>query len=87
MYFESDRRKVNCVTQNRTYTFYGKLDEVEQELEGAGFVRIHQRYLVRSAAIRQLCGNEVQVGDTTLPISRSYHSSALLALTRTTLEG
>ena len=87
LYFESDRRKVNCVTQNRTYSFYGKLDEVAQELEGLGFVRIHQRYLVRSAAIRQLCGNEVQVGDTTLPISRSYHASALLALTRTTLEG
>lgn len=87
LYFESDRRKVNCVTQNRTYSFYGKLDEVAQELEGLGFVRIHQRYLVRSAAIRQLCGSEVQVGDTTLPISRSYHASALLALTRTTLEG
>ena len=26
-------------------------------------------------------------GNTTLPISRSYHASALLALTRTTLEG
>lgn len=86
LYFESERRKVNCVTANRTYCFYGKLDEVAQEVAQAGFVRIHQRYLVRAAAIRQVCGNEVQVGAVTLPISRSYHASALLALTRTTLE-
>lgn len=86
LYFESDRRKVNCITPNRKYSFYGKLDDVEQELNKIGFVRIHQRYLVRAAAIRQICGNEVQVGAFTLPISRSYHQAALLALTRTALE-
>ena len=87
LYFESDRRKVNCITQNRSYSFYGKLDEVEQELARAGFVRIHQRYLVRMNAIRQICGSEVQIGTDTLPISRSYHQKALLALTRSALEG
>lgn len=86
LYFESDRRKVNCVTQNRSYSFYGKLDEVAQELADAGFVRIHQRYLVRTKAIRQICGNEVQMEMHTLPISRSYHQQALLALTRSALE-
>ena len=87
LYFESDRRKVNCVTQNRKYSFYGKLDEVAQELSGSDFVRIHQRYLVRADAIQQICGNEVQVGECTLPISRSYHQKALLSLTRSALEG
>ncbi len=86
LYFESDRRKVNCVTENRSYSFYGKLDEVERELENAGFVRIHQRYLVRTEAIRQICGTEIQVGEKTLPISRSCHQKALLALTRNALE-
>lgn len=87
LYFESDRRKVNCVTPNRSYEFYGKLDEVAQELSSSDFVRIHQRYLVRADAIRQICGNEVQIGAHTLPISRSYHQQALLALTRKVLEG
>lgn len=86
LYFESNRRKVTCVTQKRSYEFYGKLDEVAQELSGSDFVRIHQRYFVRSDAIRQICGNEVQVGEHTLPISRSYHQQALLTLTRSTLE-
>jgi two-component system response regulator LytT len=85
LYFESERRKIHCVTQTRTYSFYGKLDEVAQELEQAGFVRIHQRYLVRIGAIRQLCGSQVQVGETTLPISRSCHAAAMVALTKATL--
>lgn len=87
LYFESERRKVNCVTPDRCYSFYGKLDEVAQEVADAGFVRIHQRYLVRIDAIQQICGSEVQIGAYTLPISRSCHQQALLALTRSTLEG
>ena len=87
LYFESDRRKVNCVTPNRSYEFYGKLDEVAQELSASDFVRIHQRYLVRADAIQQICGNEIQIGARTLPISRSYHQQALLTLTRKVLEG
>lgn len=86
LYFESDRRKVSCVTQNHNYSFYGKLSEVAQELANAGFIRIHQRYLVRAAAIRQICGSEIQIGTHTLPISRSYHQQTLLALTRSALE-
>lgn len=86
LYFESDRRKVTCVTTNRNYSFYGKLDEVAQELSDAEFIRIHQRYLVRTAAIRQVCGSEIQAGAYTLPISRSYHQKVLLALTRSALE-
>ncbi len=86
LYFESDRRKVNCVTISGSYSFYAKLDQVEQELQGSGFVRIHQRYLVRAAAIERICGSEVQVKGHTLPISRSCHQAALLALTRTALE-
>lgn len=87
LYFESNRRKVSCITSKRSYEFYGKLDEVAQELSDSDFVRIHQRYLVRADAIGQICGNEVEVGEYTLPISRSYHQQALLALTRSALKG
>lgn len=87
LYFESDRRKINCITTNRSYEFYAKLDEVTQELSTSDFIRIHQRYLVRADAIEQICGNEVQVGAHTLPISRAYHQQTLLALTRSALKG
>ena len=55
-------------------------------IRSAVFVRIHQRYLVRVGAVRQVSGNQVLVGEETLPISRSCQREALLALTRAALE-
>ena len=86
LYFASDRRQVSCVAAARTYTFYGKLDEVERAV-GEGFVRIHQRYLVRSAAVDRLEGSQVFIGEEALPVSRACRSAALAALARTALEG
>lgn len=86
-YFASDKRQIQCVTDERIYTFYGKLNEVEQELADVNFVRIHQRYLVNAAAVTQVCGSEVTLNSgTVLPISRSCQSGALLALTRAMLK-
>lgn len=85
-YFVSDRRQVSCVAVARTYTFYGRLDEVERAV-GEGFVRIHQRYLVRSAAVDRLEGSQVFVGEEALPVSRAHRAAALAALARTALEG
>lgn len=87
LYFSSDRRQVICVTPQRDYRFYGKLDQVEQEV-GEGFVRIHQRYLVRIQAVDRLEGGQVYLGeDITLPISRANRAAALTALARAALEG
>lgn len=87
LYFASDRRQVQCVTPERTYTFYGKLDGVAAEV-GSGFVRVHQRYLVRAGAVDRLESGEVTLQDgTRLPVSRSCQPAALLALTRAELEG
>ena len=87
LYFVSDRRQVTCVTEGRDYTFYGKLDAVAEEV-GAGFVRVHQRYLVRAGAVDRMEGGEVVLRDgQRLPVSRSCQQSALLALTRAELEG
>ncbi len=86
LYFASDRRQVTCVSAARTYTFYGKLDDVERDV-GEGFVRVHQRYLVRAGAVDRLEGSQVYVGDEALPVSRACRSAALAALARTALEG
>ncbi len=85
LYFVSDRRRITCVAKNWSCTFYGKLDAVTQSL-GPGFVRIHQRYLVRAAAVDRFTGSEVFLGETSLPVSRSCQNSAMMALARSTLE-
>lgn len=85
LYFQSDRRQVNCMTKQRTYTFYGKLDQVAAEV-GDAFVRVHQRYLVKASAVERVESGEVTVAGQNLPISRSCQQTALLALTRRLLE-
>lgn len=86
LYFVSDRRQVTCVTGEKSYTFYGKLDQVAEQVGGA-FVRIHQRYLVRVQAVDRVAGNQVFVGEEVLPMSRSCQQGAMIALTRASLEG
>lgn len=84
LYFYSQRRQVTCVTSGLDYTFYARLDDVAQDV-GLGFVRIHQRYLVRAGAVDRVEGGSVFLGKTALPISRSCQSAALAALTRAML--
>lgn len=83
-YFASDRRLVNLVTKERTYSFYAKLEEVQQQL-GHDFVRIHRRYLIRAGAVKGIEGNEVLIGDTRLPISRNQRSDAIRAISQALL--
>lgn len=86
LYFASNRRQVQCVTESQSYTFYAKLDAVAAEV-GREFVRVHQRYLVRAGAVDRMESGEVILRNgERLPVSRSCQQSALLALTRAELE-
>lgn len=85
LYFYSERRTVTCVTAEREYLFYDKLDQVASRL-GKQFVRIHQRYLVYAPAVERISTNEVYIGGKALPVSRSRRESTLIALTRASLE-
>ena len=88
-YFYSDKRKVHVVCQsqeeNLTHTFYGKLDEVEEQLAGA-FVRVHQRYLVNPRWVTRIGGENVTVAGVCIPMSRAMKESALGKLAKAMLE-
>ena len=90
LYFYSDRRKVVLVTREKEYPFYGKLDEVEQQLKEqvcTGFVRIHQRYLVNENKVEFVGKGEVHVAGNVLPVSRSMKERVEASLARAMLEG
>lgn len=84
-YFYSDKRKVVCVCGEKEYSFYAKLDEVEQEL-AEKFVRIHQRYLVNPRQVEHIGTACVTVSGKQLPISRALKEDALKKLARAMLE-
>lgn len=72
-YVESDARMLILHTKAETIRFYGKLSDIEKQLHAYGFLRIHQSFLVKKTAIREIGGYEVLVGDTHLPVSRRYY--------------
>lgn len=86
LYVQSDRRLVKVVTKNRTYSYYGKLNDAQTAL-GAGFVRIHQRYLVQAGAVSKIEAGRIAVGNAVLPVSRSLRERALLELARNMVGG
>ncbi len=81
LYFYSDRRKVNLVTVRGEYSFYARLDEIEEQLS-PDFVRIHQRYLVNPAAVDFFCGESVTINGREIPCSRRYRETALSKIAR-----
>ncbi len=89
LYFFSDRRYINVVTAAKTYTFYGKLSEVEKQTKKY-FVRIHQRYLVNAGKVTFIGNRFVTVSGLAfqdkLPVSRAYKESACEQLARTLLK-
>ncbi|MBD5551294.1 MAG: response regulator transcription factor [Lachnospiraceae bacterium] len=87
LYFYSDRRYINLVTVSKTYTFYGKLNEIEQQIQKK-FIRIHQRYLVNSDKVTFLGNDYVTIDNPAcekLPVSRAYKKEASDKLARVLL--
>lgn len=65
LYFGSERRQVYAVCQDATYMFYGKLCDVQKQLEekNTKFIRIHQSYLVNMKYIREYRYTDVMMSN------------------------
>lgn len=87
LYFFSDRRCIHLVTVAKTYTFYGKLNDIEEQVQ-KNFIRIHQRYLVNSDKVTFLGNNFVTVDNPAcekLPVSRACRKDAAEKLAKSLL--
>lgn len=85
-YFYSDKRKVSLVSHDKEYSFYGKLDEVAEKLEGC-FVRIHQRYLVNPDKVDYIGADCVVMAEQKLPVSRAMKETAMASFAKSMLGG
>lgn len=72
-YFESQKRKVTVHTLTDDYTFYAKLDEIEEVLSSEKFFRCHQSYIVNRDMIDSMTRTEITMGKDTIPMSRRYY--------------
>jgi DNA-binding LytR/AlgR family response regulator len=81
IYIETSRHKNVFYTAGQTYSIYKKMDELEAELAGMGFVRIHQSFLINMRYIGKLSsyvmvlttGKEISVPKSRYPeVKRQY---------------
>ena len=84
LYLRSDRRTVSVICQGgKEYSFLSRLDEVEEKIASAHFLRIHKSYLVNRTAVRTLNHAlrqvEMENGEM-LPVSSRYYAAAEEAL-------
>ena len=80
LYFESNLHYVVAVTPREELAFQCRLAQVEVDLEGKGFLRVHQSYLVNMDYIFAVISNKVIFKDglakLEIPLSRKYKESA-----------
>ena len=75
-YFESNKRVLIVHTKNDEYSFYGKLDQVEKELDGKDFIRTHQSYFVNARKIKSVSKDSAELlNGEILPVSKSKASA------------
>lgn len=63
VYIETSRHKNLFYTKGKIYSIYKKLDEIEQILSGAGFVRIHRSFLVNMRYIDKISSYIMRLKD------------------------
>ncbi len=54
IYIETSKHKNVFYTQEQTFSIYKKMDELEEDLKGMGFVRIHQSFLINMKYIEKI---------------------------------
>lgn len=77
LYFSSNARKIGAFFSNgnKEIWFYGKLDELEKNLEKYDYIRCHQSYLVSGRKVENVDSESVYAGKEVFPISRKYHEN------------
>lgn len=53
-HIETSKHKNVFYTREQTFSIYKKMDELEDDLKGMGFVRIHQSFLINMKYIKRI---------------------------------
>jgi DNA-binding LytR/AlgR family response regulator len=72
IYVESTGNYVSIHTPDKRIIAYLTMKSLESQLPADEFIKIHQSYLVNCSKIDAIEGNEIKIGNKSLPISRNY---------------
>jgi DNA-binding LytR/AlgR family response regulator len=76
-YIEGLKEYVSYYTTEKRIIVLQSLKSIEESLPSDKFIRIHKSYIVPIARIKNLDGNQVQIGDKLIPVGRSYKDELL----------
>jgi DNA-binding LytR/AlgR family response regulator len=77
LYIQAMANYVIIHTLHKKYITYLTFSGIEEQLPDQLFVRIHKSYLVAISSIQTIDGNEVIIGLTKLPMSKSYRNEVM----------
>ncbi len=80
LYIESLGNYVNIYTESKKIIAYLTLKGLEAQLPAYEFIKIHQSFLVNFCKINSIEGNQVNLKNKALPISRHYRDSVMQAV-------
>lgn len=85
LYIESlkDYVVAHCIGNNITAKY--KISDLEAELQGKGFLRIHRSYLINLKKVTAFTTYDIEIGNTEIPIGASYKEYVFKALQRPAL--
>jgi two-component system LytT family response regulator len=72
IYAESLKDYVNVHVKDKVITSKYKISDLEKELEGKGFLRIHRSFIVNLQCITAFTATDIEIGSLELPIGDSY---------------
>ena len=77
LYIQSLGNYVTIHTASKKILAYLTLKGIEGQLPAGEFIKIHQSYLVGLARIDSIQGNQILVGNKSLPLSRNYRDTVM----------
>jgi two-component system LytT family response regulator len=80
LYMESLKDYVKIITAGGAITTKYRISDMENELSGKGFLRIHRSFIVNTKHVSAFTASDVEIGKTELPIGESYKALVLQAL-------
>jgi DNA-binding LytR/AlgR family response regulator len=74
LYIEAMGNYTRLITKNETITTREKLSNVLALLPSADFLQVHKSFAVAAKHIKSVEGNQIMVGDKTIPIGKVYRA-------------
>lgn len=85
LYFESQKDYIVAHCRNNKITAKYKISELETELKGKNFLRIHRSFIVNLQKVKAFTPYDVEIGTDEVPIGASYKEYVLKALKQANL--